>query len=147
MRVLLGVRCMVMVLSVTGAMQVTGVRAAGSQTRVAKQACGVSHAAPNEAEKALLGRRYSDAERLYGEELKDNPGSGKAMAGLVRAQLGAGKLSEALVQGWVSLRRTRTMRRWWTRWARCASGGRGGRGGGGVQPVGPSGPVYWTDPL
>jgi predicted Zn-dependent protease len=88
---------MVVAFAVTSATQTAaGGQAAGAQTT--RQACGVSHAVPDAAEKALLGGRYSDAEHLYGEELKANPGSGKAMAGVVRAQLGEGKLAEALVQ-------------------------------------------------
>jgi Flp pilus assembly protein TadD/predicted aspartyl protease len=75
--------------------------AAGFQTAAqaaAKHSCTVDHAPPSEADKALQERRYDDAEKLYSDVLKASPGSGKAMAGLVRVTLNQGKLADALAQ-------------------------------------------------
>jgi hypothetical protein len=62
-----------------------------------KPACTADpHAQPSAAEAALAGRKFADAERLYGDMLAADPASGVAMAGLVRTRLGEDKLPEAL---------------------------------------------------
>jgi predicted aspartyl protease len=61
-----------------------------------KVTCSIDQRKPSEADTALTERRYPDAERLYGEALRANPSSFEAMAGLVRATLAEGKLSDAL---------------------------------------------------
>jgi len=61
-----------------------------------KVSCAVDNTAPNEADKALLDRRYQDAERLYGEMLAKSPGLDTAEAGVVRALVGEEKLADAL---------------------------------------------------
>jgi len=80
--------------------QAVGFQAAAPAGQAAAPAgklnCSVDRTAPSEADKALSARRYSDAERLYGEALTANPASGAAMAGLVRASLGEDKVPEAL---------------------------------------------------
>jgi tetratricopeptide (TPR) repeat protein len=58
--------------------------------------CPFGQSGPSDADLALRQRRYADAERLYGDALTAEPASSAAMAGLVRAMLGEGKLPEAL---------------------------------------------------
>src|ERR1035437_5388631 len=70
--------------------------AAGAPAAGNKLTCTIDRTPPGDAERALLGRRYADAERLYGEALAANPASNAAVAGLVRAMLAEDKLPEAL---------------------------------------------------
>jgi predicted aspartyl protease len=84
-------RAVVLVLCLAGARQ-----AEGFQVAAALQDCASHHVMPSDADKALMARKYADAERLYGEALAANPSSGAAMAGLVRVTMGEDKLPEAL---------------------------------------------------
>lgn len=61
-----------------------------------KRTCPVDQSAPTEADRALQQRKYTEAKRLYGEALAENPASDVAMAGLVRTTLAEDKLPEAL---------------------------------------------------
>src|ERR1700722_20329704 len=69
-----------------------------AQPAAAKHSCSIDHTPPSDADRALLARRFDDAERMYNEVLKSSPGSGSAMAGLVRVTLAEGKLADALAQ-------------------------------------------------
>jgi predicted aspartyl protease/Tfp pilus assembly protein PilF len=76
-----------------------GVGRAEGQTAApaaARSACEPDQTKPSAADRALLGRNYSDAERLYGAAVAADPASGVAMAGLVRTAVAEGKLPEAL---------------------------------------------------
>jgi predicted aspartyl protease len=73
-----------------------GALAAGSQAAGGKLSCPIDRRPPSEADKALQGRRYAGAERLYGEAVAANPNADEALAGLVRTTLAEGKLPEAL---------------------------------------------------
>lgn len=61
-----------------------------------KHSCTIDRTPPSDADKALMARRFEDAERLYGEALTADPNSGAAMAGLVRTAIAEDKLPEAL---------------------------------------------------
>jgi len=81
--------------------QTTVGAAGGSQVAsypppVAVPGCAIDQTPPSDADRALQGRRYADAERLYGDALAADPASGAAMAGLVRTTLAEGKLADAL---------------------------------------------------
>lgn len=58
--------------------------------------CGPDHTAPSDADRAMLARKFADAEQLYGQALAAQPDSTVAMAGLVRATMEEGKLADAL---------------------------------------------------
>lgn len=60
------------------------------------KACGSPHAELSEGDKALAGRRYADAEKIFGDALIADRTSGIAMSGLVRTSLAEDKLPEAL---------------------------------------------------
>ena len=71
--------------------------AAGAQPTARNRAsCEPDSQLPSEADQALWAKRYSDAELLYSADLKADPASGKAMAGLVRAALRQDKVDDAL---------------------------------------------------
>jgi tetratricopeptide (TPR) repeat protein len=65
-------------------------------SKYAVPGCAVDHTKPTDADKALLARKYPDAERLYNDALTADPTSSTAMAGLVRTTLAEGKLPEVL---------------------------------------------------
>ena len=69
---------------------------AGPSDKFAIPGCSQDSSKPSDADKALQGRKYPDAERLYGAALQTDPTSTVAMAGLVRTTLAEGKLAEAL---------------------------------------------------
>jgi Flp pilus assembly protein TadD len=71
-------------------------QASGAAASGDKLSCTIDRTPPGEAERAMLQRRYPDAERMYGAALAANPASDAAMAGLVRATLAEDKLPEAL---------------------------------------------------
>jgi predicted aspartyl protease len=73
-----------------------GTQAAASAAAGTKLTCTIDRRMPSEADKALLSRKFADAERLYGEAMAAAPASGEAMAGLVRTTLAEDKLPEAL---------------------------------------------------
>src|ERR1035441_10010759 len=92
-------RWIVVVIAVAGAAgRARGFQAAAAGAPAAgdKLTCTIDRTPPGEAEKALLARRYADAERLYGEALAANPASNAAVAGLVRTMVAEDKLPEAL---------------------------------------------------
>lgn len=88
------IRWLVMALALAGAGRVFA-QAGDSGARLK---CTIDTSAPSDADRAMLTRRYADAERLYSDALTANPNSTAAMAGLVRALLAEEKLQDALAQ-------------------------------------------------
>ena len=62
----------------------------------AKSNCVADSTPPSPADRALLARKYPEAEQLYQEALTADPKSNAALAGLVRTALAEGKVAEAL---------------------------------------------------
>ncbi len=60
------------------------------------RSCKVDHTAPTDAEDAMARREYETAATLFAATLKDQPTDTEASAGLVRAELGRGHLTDAL---------------------------------------------------
>ena len=76
--------------------QGTRAQADGPSAKYAVPNCVIDNTRPSEPDTALFGRKYADAERLYGAVLAADPTSDVVMAGLVRTTLAEGKLPEAL---------------------------------------------------
>ena len=60
------------------------------------RSCNVDHTAPTDADDAMARREYESAAKMYAAALKDHPTDSHALAGLVRADLALGQLSDAL---------------------------------------------------
>lgn len=65
-------------------------------TPAGKLTCAIKQFTPSDADKALVARRFDEAEKLYRTALQANPNSPEPMVGLVRAAIGQEKLPEAL---------------------------------------------------
>jgi predicted aspartyl protease len=61
-----------------------------------KITCAIDQRSPSDADDYLFNQNYSEAERLYRAALAADPASFEAMAGIVRALIGADKLPDAL---------------------------------------------------
>lgn len=70
--------------------------AAGAGAQTYTRSCPVDHTPPSAADQALAHGDFEQAEHLYNTALTSNPVSSAAKVGVVRAEMGQGKLHEAL---------------------------------------------------
>jgi tetratricopeptide (TPR) repeat protein len=88
-------RWMALAMVLAGLSTMDGQQASGA-AQAGRPMCGPDHTAPSDADKAMLARKFADAERLYAQALAADPSSTVAMAGMIRATMEQGKLADAL---------------------------------------------------